>query len=126
VKTPEIEVVMAWHAALNAGDVEQLVSLSTPDVELGGPRGSGRGADLLSDWVSRAGVRLEPRQFIRGDGDGALIVEQAAVWQAENGELTQPRTVASLFRVRRGRVASVIRYPDVGSAQAAARKARQL
>jgi ketosteroid isomerase-like protein len=118
VNTPEIEVVMAWHAALNAGDVEQLVSLSTPDVELGGPRGSGRGADLLSEWVSRAGVR--------GDGDGALIVEQAAVWQAENGELTQPRTVASLFRVRRGRVASVIRYPDVGSAQAAAREARQL
>ena len=51
-----VEIVLAWHAALNESDVQRLLSLSTDDVEVGGPRGAGRGADLLRDWVARAGV----------------------------------------------------------------------
>ena len=35
----EVHVVEAWHAALNEGDVDRLVGLSHPDVEIGGPRG---------------------------------------------------------------------------------------
>ena len=42
--------------ALNAGNVERVIALSTADVEVGGPRGAGRGADLLRDWVARAGI----------------------------------------------------------------------
>jgi hypothetical protein len=37
----EVRVVEAWHAALNEGDVDRLVGLSHPDVEVGGPRGVG-------------------------------------------------------------------------------------
>jgi ketosteroid isomerase-like protein len=35
----EVHMVEAWHAAFNEGDVNRLVELSHPDVEIGGPRG---------------------------------------------------------------------------------------
>ena len=33
-----IETVQAWHDALNAGDLDRLVSLMHDDVAFGGPR----------------------------------------------------------------------------------------
>ena len=39
-RVSEVHVVEAWHAALNEGDVDRLVGLSHPDVEIGGPAGS--------------------------------------------------------------------------------------
>jgi ketosteroid isomerase-like protein len=111
-----LEVVHAWHAALNAGDVERLVELSTEDVEVGGPRGVGRGSQLLREWFDRAGVTIEPLQVIE---DGALVVvEQRATWQAASDE---PQVVASVFVVRDGRVASVVRYPSLADALKASR-----
>jgi len=105
------QTVRAWHEALNAGELDGLLSLSAPDVEVGGPRGSGRGRDLLRDWVRRAGIRLEPISLhTRGE---AVLVEQHASWPGDAG----PQPVASVFRVRDGRVTSVIRYPDVAAAR---------
>lgn len=60
MSAPEVEAVLVWHEALNAGDAERLVSLSHPEVEVGGPQGSARGRQVLKDWVGRANVRLEP------------------------------------------------------------------
>jgi hypothetical protein len=45
----ELRVVEAWHEALNGGEVDRLVDLSHPEVEVGGPRGTGRGAQLLRE-----------------------------------------------------------------------------
>jgi ketosteroid isomerase-like protein len=110
----KVDTVQAWHAALNSGDTEGVLALSSADMEVGGPRGSGRGADLLRDWIGRAGVRLEPRRTF--SGDHAVVVEQLAQWRTETGELTEPQVVASVFRVRDGKVESVIRHADLASA----------
>jgi ketosteroid isomerase-like protein len=108
------QAVIAWHEALNAGDLERLVALSTEDVEVGGPRGSGGGAQLLREWFSRAGIRLDPVSIVtRGD---IVVVEQDARWSADD----QVHRLASVFRVRAGAIASVIRYPDLPTARAAA------
>ena len=118
--TKPVETVLAWHAALNEADVERLLSLSTADIEVGGPRGSGHGADLLRDWVNRAAVHLEPRRiFCRAEAE-VLVVEQEARWPSAGGHLADPRVVASVFRVNDNRVASVIRHPDLLSALEAA------
>jgi ketosteroid isomerase-like protein len=109
-----IETVLAWHAALNEADVERLLSLSTEDVEVGGPRGAGHGADLLRDWVPRAGVRLEPRRVF--GRDEVVVVEQSARWPSADGRLAERQSVASVFQIKGGRVASVIRHPDLHSA----------
>ncbi len=114
----EAAIVQAWHQALNLGDVDRLVALSSEDVEVGGPRGSGRGAHLLREWFSRAGLRLEPRQvFHRGH---SVVVEQNAEWRSPDSDaITGRQVLASAFRVQDERVAMVIRYPDLESALAA-------
>jgi limonene-1,2-epoxide hydrolase len=111
----EVHVVEAWHAALNEGDVDRLVGLSHPDVEIGGPRGVGRGVQLLREWVDRANVRLDPqRVFRRGS---KVVVEQAGQWHsAESGEAIGSQTVASVFAVSDGLVTSLVRHDDLSEA----------
>jgi ketosteroid isomerase-like protein len=118
VAAPAHEIVQAWHAALNAGDIERLLALSSSDIEVGGPRGSGRGGQLLRDWFGRAGIHLEPlRTYSRGD---RVVVEQRATWAAADpGTASAPQGVASVFVVTDGRVSSVMRYADLAAALAA-------
>jgi hypothetical protein len=108
-----VETVLAWHAALNAGDIEQLVALSAVDVEVGGPRGSGSGVQLLRDWFARAGVRMEPGRVL-ADGD-TVVVEQQAQWPG-----SAPQQVASQFVVRGGKVQRVLRFESLDDARRAA------
>jgi ketosteroid isomerase-like protein len=119
VTAPEPSVVAAWHEALNAGEAQRLAELSHQKVEAGGPRGTGRGARLLRDWSLGAGIRLVPtRVFHR---DGTVVVEQEAEWSAaDTGETYERQVVASVFVVRDGLVASVVRYPDLAEAVRAA------
>ena len=114
--SPEIQTVIAWHDALNSGDVERLVALSHPDVEVGGPRGSAHGAQILREWVDRANIRLEPGRTF-GEAD-MVVVEQGAEWQTADPGHSQ--TVASVFVVDDNLVTSVVRYPDLASALRAA------
>jgi ketosteroid isomerase-like protein len=110
--SPEIQTVIAWHDALNNGDVERLVALSHPDVEVGGPRGTAHGAQILREWVDRTNIRLEPGRTFREAN--TVVAEQGAEWQsAEPGGVQR---VASVFVVSDGLVTSVVRYPDLASA----------
>jgi hypothetical protein len=111
----EVHVVEAWHAALNEGCVDRLVGLSHPDVEIGGPRGIGRGVQLLREWVDRANVRLDPRRVFRRGS--TVVVEQAGQWRSgESGEVIGSQTVASVFAVCDGLVTSLVRYDDLSQA----------
>ena len=112
---PEVRIVKDWHEALNGGDPDRLVELSHPDVEVGGPRGSGHGTRLLREWVDRANISLEPRRFFHRAE--TVVVEEEAEWRsAETGEVTGSQTVGSVFVVRDGRVARVMRYEDLAGA----------
>lgn len=111
-----VRVVEAWHVALNAGDVDRLVGLSDPEIEVGGPRGGGTGRQLLRDWVERAKIRLEPLRIV--PREGAIVVEQRATWEEADPDETS--TVASTFVVHDGRVTSVLRYDDLEDALRAA------
>ncbi|MBA2619376.1 MAG: nuclear transport factor 2 family protein [Rubrobacter sp.] len=112
---PEVEAVLAWHEALNAGDSERLAALSHPEVEVGGPRGSARGRQVLEDWVGRANVRLEPlRSFQNGR---TVVVEEAATWRdARTGETTGEATVATIFALDGGLVAGIVRHDGLEDA----------
>lgn len=53
---PEIHVVIAWHDTLYSGDVGRLLMLTHPEVEVGGPRGTGHGVRPTSiDREGRTG-----------------------------------------------------------------------
>jgi ketosteroid isomerase-like protein len=120
---PEVAIVQAWHQALNDGDVDRLVALSSANVEVGGPRGSARGAQVLREWFGRAGIQLEPRQVFRHGR--TVVVEEEAEWRAPGSEAVTGRQMpASVFLVEDGLVTSVIRYADLASALAATGLAR--
>jgi hypothetical protein len=50
-----LALVMVWQAASNAEDSDLLLAVSDPQIEIAGPRGSGRGHQMLRDWLVRAG-----------------------------------------------------------------------
>ena len=114
-----LAIVQAWQDAANAQDVERLLELSDPDIEVIGPRGSGRGHQLLRDWLGRAGLSLETRRvFVGGD---AVVLAQHGVWRSvETGEVTGEADVASRFRVNGRRVAQFARHDSLDAALAEA------
>lgn len=107
--TTEISTVLAWHDALNTGDVDNLLEVSSDDVELSGPQGASQGTAALREWAADAEVRLEPgRTFVH---HGVVVVEEKAAWAGGGGS-----TVASAFRVVGHEVVSVFRHADLDEA----------
>ena len=83
------DVVRRWLDAANRQDVDALLALSDPDIEVVGPRGSARGHQALREWLARAGLALETRRaFSRAD---VVVLAQHGVWRS-------PRRVKSSAR----------------------------
>ncbi len=114
-----LAIVQAWQDAANAQDVDRLLALSDPAIEVIGPRGSGRGHQLLRDWLGCAGLRLATRRvFARGD---AVVLAQHGVWRSvETGEVTGEADLASRFRVAGRRVVQFARHDSLDAALAEA------
>jgi hypothetical protein len=110
-----LAVVRAWLDCANRQDGDRLLELSEPSIELIGPRGSGRGHQLLRDWLGRAGLSVETqRVFARGD---VVVVAQHGVWHSlESGKVTDERDLACLFRVDGQRVVQFARYDSLDEA----------
>ena len=115
-------MVEDWLAAVDARDGARLTALTTAQVDVVGPRGSGR-ADrgLLVEWLGRAGFSAEPRRWFCG-ADGRVVVEQDARWVDVVTGAEQGRArIASEFRVdpAERRVTRYVRH-DAGTAAALA------
>jgi len=111
-----LEVVQKWHAALNAGQTDQMVALVHPQVEVGGPRGSTRGVQALLDWFGRANIRLLPQRWF--DGGNQIVVQELGQWRApESDQVTSSQLVASVFRVSDdGLITRIWRHDDLAPA----------
>ena len=80
-----LATVQAWQDAASNQNIERLLDLSDPNIEIVGPGGAGFGHQLLRDWIARAGLRLTSlRAFVH---DSTVVVEQRAIWYSvETGE----------------------------------------
>jgi hypothetical protein len=105
-------IVQAWQDAANNQNVDRLVELSAPDIEIVGPRGSGHGIQLLKDWLGRAGLHLTTlRAFVRGN---SVVLAQHGIWRSlETGEVTGERDLASRFQVADHRVTQFARLDSL-------------
>ena len=105
-------IVQAWQDAANSQNIDRLVELSDPNIEVVGPRGSGYGHQLLRDWLGRAGLSLKTlRVFGR---DNVVVVAQHGVWRSvETGEVTGEHNIASRFRVDGQRIVQFARYDSL-------------
>lgn len=112
--TSEIATVLAWHDALNAGDVETLVALSSDDIDIGDAHGAAQGHAALRRWAESLTTTAElGRMYVY---DGVVVVEQKI---SDRNDPTAVTTAASAFRVVRDHVTSVFRHEDLASALAA-------
>lgn len=105
-------LVQAWQDAANSQNIDLLLELSAPTIEVVGPRGSGYGHQLLRDWLSRAGLHLTTlRAFVRGN---VVVVSQLGVWHSvETGEVTGERNIASRFQVDDQHIVQFARYDSL-------------
>ena len=108
-------IVQAWQDAASKPDIERLLELSDPNIEIVGPRGSGFGHQLLRDWITRAGLKMTTlRAFVR---DSLVVVEQQAVWRnVETNEKVSESVIASQFVVENNRVKQFARYENLDTA----------
>ncbi|MBL9018345.1 MAG: nuclear transport factor 2 family protein [Myxococcales bacterium] len=116
---PALAVVESWQLAVNEHDLEQLVALTAHDVEIIGPRGGGRGHDVLRQWLARAGFTAVPLRWFCGN-EGVVVVEQVGRWFQPQSMGASERIIASKFTVRAGRVTRFERFDDLEDALAAA------
>src|SRR5262249_49779627 len=87
--------------------------MCTEDVEVVEPRGSGRGRDLLREWLRRSGFAALPRRYFCG-GEGHVVVEQRARWRERYGDTTA--VIASAFIVRDGKIRRHERFDELQTA----------
>ena len=108
------QVVLAWLNGLNAGDISGVLASSAPNVELHGPRGTGRGRELLRTWLANSGAQFETRAlYAAGD---TVVVAQHGVWRDTAGAVTGEADVTTRFRVANDLVAELQRYDDMQTA----------
>ncbi|MCV7028448.1 nuclear transport factor 2 family protein [Mycobacterium sherrisii] len=111
--TSEIATVLAWHDALNAGDVETLATLSSDDIDLADAHGAQQGHEALRSWAhSRRATTELGQMYVH---DGIVVAELKTSEPDDPGAATN----ALAFRVVRDRVTSVFRHHDLTSALAA-------
>lgn len=114
----DLAVVERWLDGVNAADRATVLELTDPSIEIVGPRGVGRGRELLADWMMRAGFTAIARRWFCG-GDGRIVVEQDATWAMRTGDASRAR-VASAFVVRGDRIARFQRFDSLEAALASA------
>ncbi len=116
--SPAVRTVHAWLAAVNAGDADAALALTSPDVTIIGPRGTARGHEVLRAWLAHAGATFATRAtYSRGD---VVVVAQHGVWRDETGAVKGEAEVATRFRVADGNVAELERYDELADALRAA------
>lgn len=110
--------ILAWHEAVNDGNVELALHVSTPDIVVGGPKGEASGHVVLAEWIRHADIRLEP--IAVHQLDSSVIVEEDATWPRNEATSTAatPIRVASVFTVRNDLVASIHRFDSLEVATA--------
>jgi SnoaL-like protein len=109
--TSEIATVLAWHDALNAADIETLISLSSDDIDLADAHGAQQGHEALRRWAAANRATAEVgAMYVH---DGVVVVEQTS---SAPGAAS---TTALAFRVVHDHVTSVFRHQDLASALAA-------
>jgi limonene-1,2-epoxide hydrolase len=122
-KSTPIAVVRAWIRALECGDADALVALTSPRLEYTRWSGVERGHDAVRGLVERQGYGVSGQPtLLRAFGRDDTVVAEVRMEgrYVDTGELAGVEQAAALFVVQEGRVAHLERYRELAAALAAA------
>ncbi len=102
-------VINDWHESVNTSDLDRCArSVGNPIVVLG-PKGAGPITPAgFVEWVERSGITLRPTSW-HPVSDRLMVVQQDATWP----DAPTPVHVATLFRVKEGKVTAALRLPNL-------------
>lgn len=101
-----------WHESVNAGDLDRSARAVSDPVVVLGPKGAGPITPAgFAEWVERSRITLRPTSW-HPISDRLMVVEQDATWP----ETPKPVRVATLFRVKDGKVTAALRLPQLREA----------
>ena len=111
MQSHEITLVQEWHQALNTGNLEKLVALVSTDVQMGGPRGTVKGADEMLAWVARAHMTLTPQRYFQRKH--VVGVEALGQWYDPETNLVKgQQLVVTVFTIEDQRITQIARYDN--------------
>lgn len=114
--------ISEWHASVNDGDLERATRVVGDPIVVLGPKGAGSiTPEQFAGWVERSRITLTPRSW-HPVGERLMVVEQDAGWPGGGA----PTRVATVFRVRSGKVTAALRLPDLRSALELAHLCREM
>lgn len=119
MSTSEYATVLAWQYAINAGDTDTLVALSSDGIEISSAIGGSQGLIALLDWAAETHTTVALDEAYV---DGPVVVTAGeATGSLVGGADTDHRHLAMAFRVDDDQVVSVFIHPDLETALAANR-----
>jgi hypothetical protein len=114
-----LAVVHTWGEAFNERDLDRLLALSTPDIELAKPNRAERGHDAVRRLVhlQSYGVaqHVHPRRYL---ARAATVIVQALIelrW-VDSGELADTAHSVAVFDARDGQISRFRPLPDLATA----------
>jgi hypothetical protein len=108
-----IAIAAAWFQHVTDRDIDAVMALAAPEVEVGGARGAGTGRELLHEWVDRSRAAMAPRRWFARDD--VVVVEYEATWRNRAGRDMGRRVMVVTFRVAAGRIAGIYRHDDLAA-----------
>lgn len=110
-----ISLITDWLNAVNEKDIEKVMRLSSDEIEIVGPRGSARGRDVLSDWIDRAGIRLQTLRHFASSKH--VVMEQQAAWESPQTKGRQATAfVSTHFTIADGVISRIARFDSLPQA----------
>lgn len=117
MSTSAYATVLAWQEALNSGDMDTLIELSSDGIELADDDRGVQGVTVLYQWASERHTTLTTDRLF--ERSGLVASDTVASGSIVPGESDEDRRVGVVFTISEDRVASVFVHPDLQSAFAA-------
>lgn len=114
-----VDVVREYTNAFATRDVERMIALADPEIEIVTPRGTGRGHQEIRDFMERQtyGVSMHSELVrVLHRGETVVTEERVELRYVETGERAEAFTVASVYVVRDGRVVRLAPQSDFEAA----------
>lgn len=114
MSTSQYATVLAWQDALNSGDIDTIIELSSDGIEISSSVGGSQGLVALLDWAAETTTTIALDEAYV---NGSVVVTAGEAAGALAGDSSDDhRHMAIAFRVEDDQVVSVFIHPDLETA----------